>query len=114
MLPHGRGGHAVAHRVQAERHRATGALEDPVGNGLQTAGQPQAAEAFGEVNPRQSGVVAGATTRRGADFGLGTVNTIQTTSGPSRHSPAPLAASLTASRHGLTRAEDSIITPLPT
>ena len=59
MLADGRGGHAVAHRIQSERHRSACALQDAVGDGLQPAGDPEAAEAFGEVHPGQAGVVTG-------------------------------------------------------
>ena len=60
VLPDGRRGHAVTHRVEPERHRAAGALQDPVGDGLQSAGHPESALALGEVHPGQARVVAGA------------------------------------------------------
>ena len=60
VLADRRGGHAVAHRVEPERHRSTRALQDAVGDGLQAAGHPEPAQAFGEVHPGQAGVVTGA------------------------------------------------------
>ena len=59
MFPDCRCGHPVAHRVQAERHRTAGTLQDSVGDGLKTAGDTQPAEPDGEVHPGQPGVVAG-------------------------------------------------------
>ena len=52
--------HAVAHRVQAQRDRPAGALQNTVGHGLQAPRDPQSAKAFREVHPGQAGVVAGA------------------------------------------------------
>ena len=46
--------------LSAERHRAARALQDAVGDGLQAARNPEAAEALREVHPGQPGVVAGA------------------------------------------------------
>ncbi len=60
VLAHGRRRHPVSHRVQREWHRAARTLQDPVGDGLQAARNPKAAEAFRKVHPRQPGVVAGA------------------------------------------------------
>ena len=56
----GRRGHAVAHRVQAQRHRTAGTLQDAVGDGLVAARDAESAKAFGEVHPGQARVVTGA------------------------------------------------------
>jgi hypothetical protein len=68
MLADRRRGHAIAHRVEPERHRPTRTLQDAVGHGLQTARHPEAAEAFWEVHPRQAGVVTGAEILRDGHF----------------------------------------------
>ena len=43
VLANGRRGHAVAHRVEPERHRTARALQDVVGDGLQAAGYSEPA-----------------------------------------------------------------------
>ena len=60
VLTNGRRGHAVAHRIQAERYRPAGPLQDAVGDRLQPAGHSESAEAVGEVHPGQAGVITGA------------------------------------------------------
>ncbi len=60
VLADGRCRHAVTHRVEPERHRPAGALQDPVGDGLQAARHPEPAQPLREVHPGQAGVVAGA------------------------------------------------------
>ena len=60
VLAHRRRGHPVPHRVQRQRHRAAGTLQDAVGDGLQAARNPKSAKAFREVHPGQAGVEAGA------------------------------------------------------
>jgi hypothetical protein len=60
VLADRRRGHAVAHRIEPEWHRSTRALQDAVGDSLQTARHPEPAEAFGEMHPRQAGVITGA------------------------------------------------------
>ncbi len=60
VLADRRRGHTVAHRIEPEWHRSTRALQDAVGDSLQTARHPEPAEAFGEMHPRQAGVVTGA------------------------------------------------------
>ncbi len=60
VLAHRRRRHPVPHRVQRQRHRAARPLQDSVGDGLQAARDPEAAEAFGKVHPGQPGVVTGA------------------------------------------------------
>ena len=60
VLADRRRGHAVAHRIEPEWHRSTRALQDAVGDSLQTARHPEPAETFGEMHPRQAGVVTGA------------------------------------------------------
>ena len=60
MLADRRSRHAVAHRVESQRYRAARTLEDSIGDGLQAARNPEAAQPLREVHPGQPGVIGGA------------------------------------------------------